>query len=117
MLLSYKADINRKDGASGRTAMHGAAIWGWNDVIQFLADNGADPFIKDNGGMLPLDSALGKAGGFGRQGATTVRTETADLIRKIMAAKQPQAVTVVGQNARNRLCLCCSGVKLSQNPR
>jgi uncharacterized protein len=98
VLLAYKADINRKDSASGRTAMHGAAIWGWNDVIQFLADNGADPFIKDNGGMLPLDSALGKAGGFGRQGVTTVRPETADLIRKIMAARQPQPEPPVGQN-------------------
>ena len=98
VLLTYKADINRKDGANGRTAMHGAAIWGWNDVIQFLADNGADPFIKDSGGMLPLDSALGKAGGFGRQGVTTVRPETADLIRKIMAAKQAQTPQV-GQNA------------------
>jgi uncharacterized protein len=98
VLLAYKADINRKDATVGRTAMHGAAIWGWNDVIQFLADNGADPFIKDNGGMLPLDSALGKAGGFGRQGATTVRPETADLIRKIMAVRQQQAAPTVGQS-------------------
>jgi ankyrin repeat protein len=99
VLLTYKADINRKDTATGRTAMHGAAIWGWNDVIQFLADHGADPFIKDSGGMLPLDSALGKAGGFGRQGATTVRPETADLIRKLMAASQGQAAAQAGQSA------------------
>lgn len=88
LLLAHKADINRKDGATGRTALHGAAIWGWNEVIQFLADNGADLFAKDNGGMLPLDSALGKAGGFGRQGVTTVRPETAALIEKLMAAKR-----------------------------
>jgi uncharacterized protein len=100
VLLAYKADINSRDLANGRTALHGAAIWGWNDVIQFLADNGADLFAKDNGGMLPLDSALGKAGGFGRQGATTVRPETADLIRKLMAAKRPVAPAAqVGQNA------------------
>ena len=89
LLLAKRADINRKDSATGRTALHGAAIWGWNEVIQFLADNGADLFARDNGGMLPLDSALGKAGGFGRQGATTVRPETAELIRKLMAAKDP----------------------------
>jgi ankyrin repeat protein len=86
LLLAYKADINTKDTTNGRTALHGAAIWGWNDVIKFLADNGADLFAKDNAGMLPLDSALGKAGGFGRQNATTVRPETADLIRKLMAS-------------------------------
>src|SRR5690606_13927336 len=91
VLLAYKADINAQDRTNGRTALHGAAIWGWNEVIQFLADNGADPFIKDRGGMLALDSALGKAGGFGRQGATTVRPETAELIRKLMAAKESMA--------------------------
>ena len=93
------ADINRRDGAFSRTALHGAAIWGWNDVIQFLADHGADLFAKDKDGMLPLDSALGKAGGFGRQNATTVRPETADLIRRLMAARQPQGAPQVGQNA------------------
>jgi ankyrin repeat protein len=96
LLLAYKADINRRDAAVGRTALHGAAIWGWNDVIQFLADQGADVFAKDNGGMLPLDSALGKAGGFGRQGATTVRPETADLIRSIMASKGGMPVAETG---------------------
>jgi uncharacterized protein len=99
LLLAYKADINSRDAANGRTAVHGAAIWGWNDVIQFLADHGADLFIKDNGGMLALDSALGKAGGFGRQGVTTVRPETADLIRKLMAAKTPPQAVKVGQVA------------------
>ena len=100
LLLAFKADINRRDAAFSRTALHGAAIWGWNDVIQFLADNGADLFAKDKDGMLPLDSALGKAGGFGRQNATTVRPETADLIRKLMAARQAQPpASQVGQNA------------------
>jgi ankyrin repeat protein len=98
LLLAYKADINTKDAAAGRTALHGAAIWGWNEVIQFLADNGADLHAKDNAGMLPLDSALGKAGGFGRQNATTVRPETADLIRKLMAAHPQGAASQVGRN-------------------
>jgi ankyrin repeat protein len=105
VLLAFKADINRRDTGAGpsggRTALHGAAIWGWNDVIQFLADNGADLFIKDGGGMLPLDSALGKAGGFGRQQVTTERPETAALIRKLMAARQAQAAAQVGQNSGN----------------
>lgn len=98
LLLARGADVNRKDATVGRTALHGAAIWGWNDVIRFLADNGADLFAKDNDGMLPLDSALGKAGGFGRQNATTVRPETADLIRQLMAARQESAPRMqVGQ--------------------
>ncbi|MEJ0099508.1 MAG: ankyrin repeat domain-containing protein [Pseudomonadota bacterium] len=99
VLLAFKGDINRHATDTGRTALHGAAMWGWNDVVQFLVDNGADLFAKDNGGMLPLDSALGKAGGFGRQNAVNVRPETADLIRKLMTAKQPQSVPPVAQNA------------------
>jgi uncharacterized protein len=98
LLLAHKADINSKDSFVGRTALHGAAIWGWNDVIQFLADHGADLYAKDNGGMSPLDSALGKAGGFGRQNATTVRPETADLIRKLMAARPQPPASQLGQN-------------------
>jgi ankyrin repeat protein len=99
VLLAHKADINRKDTGTGRTALHGAAMWGWNDVVQFLADNGADLFAKDNGGKLPLDSALGTAGGFGRQQVANPRPETAELIRKLMAAKQPPAAPTLGQNA------------------
>ena len=73
-------------------------MWGWNNVVQFLADNGADLFAKDNGGKLPLDSALGTAGGFGRQQVSNPRPDTAELIRKLMAARQPQAAPAVGQN-------------------
>jgi uncharacterized protein len=101
VLLAFKADINRKDSGNGRTALHGAAMWGWNDVVQFLVDNGADLFAKDNGGKVPLDSALGTAGGFGRQQVSNPRPETAELIRKLMAAKQPPATPAVGQNAAN----------------
>jgi ankyrin repeat protein len=99
VLLAFKADINRKDSGVGRTALHGAAMWGWNDVVQFLVDRGADLFAKDNGGKLPLDSALGTAGGFGRQQVSNPRPETAELIRKLMAGKQPQGpASQVGQN-------------------
>jgi len=94
VLLAHHADINLRDTSVGRTALHGAAMWGWNDVVQFLVDNGADLFAKDNGGKLPLDSALGTAGGFGRQQVSNPRPETAELIRKLMAAKQPQTAAV-----------------------
>jgi ankyrin repeat protein len=94
VLLDFKADINGRDASTGRTALHGAAMWGWNDVVQFLVDNGADLFAKDSGGKLPLDSALGTAGGFGRQQVSNPRPETAELIRKLMAAKQPQSAAL-----------------------
>jgi ankyrin repeat protein len=96
VLLAFKADINGRDASTGRTALHGAAMWGWNDVVQFLVDNGADLYAKDSGGKLPLDSALGTAGGFGRQQVSNPRPETAELIRKLMASRQPQSAALAG---------------------
>ena len=40
ILLDAGAEINAVDG-SGQTAMHGAAFWGWSQMVQFLADRGA----------------------------------------------------------------------------
>src|SRR4051812_46559575 len=55
LLLAAGADINAKDGTRGLTALHEAARWGWNDVVQFLVDRGANLDAKDNRGMTPVD--------------------------------------------------------------
>ena len=83
LFLDRGLDINAPDN-NGRTALHGAALQGYNDVIKFLAAKGASFTAKDNKGYTPLDVALGKAGGFGFSGAEGVhREETAALIRKL----------------------------------
>jgi ankyrin repeat protein len=72
---------------SGQTALHGAALWGWNDVIKALVAHKADINATDAKGNTPLDSALGKAGGHGRGGARIeVHEQTAALIRELAAA-------------------------------
>ena len=48
----------------GRTALHGAAYYGLNDVVQFLVDNGADLEAKDIHGQTALSIALGDPDGF-----------------------------------------------------
>ena len=49
--------------------------------------HGAALDAKDQDGFLPLDMALGKAGGFGFSGAeSVVREETATLLRQLMSA-------------------------------
>jgi len=42
----------------GRTAAHGAALWGLTDVVRFLQANGARLDAMDKRGFTPLDTAL-----------------------------------------------------------
>jgi len=87
LLLAAGADINAKDGTRGLTPLHEAARWGWNDVVRFLVEHGADLQAKDNRGLTPVDSALGKAGGNSRGGQRIdVHEDTAALLRQLMAA-------------------------------
>jgi ankyrin repeat protein len=83
LLLAAGTDINGAD-TQGRTAMHGAALWGMTDVIRFLHQNGADVNAKDKRGLTPLDTALGLSGGFGFDGRSGVaHEETAKAIREM----------------------------------
>jgi uncharacterized protein len=95
LLLAAGADINAKDGTRGLTPLHEAARWGWNDVVRFLVDHGADLQAKDNRGMTPVDSAMGKAGGNSRGGQRIdVHEDTAALLQQLMAGagvKRPAA--------------------------
>ncbi|HEU4620410.1 MAG TPA: ankyrin repeat domain-containing protein [Gammaproteobacteria bacterium] len=88
LLLGQGLDINATD-RQGRTALHGAALQGYDDVVKFLADNGARLDVKDSKGFTPLDTALGLAGGFGFAGKEgVVHESTAALLRDLMG-KQP----------------------------
>jgi ankyrin repeat protein len=89
LLLKAGGELNAKENNRGLTPLHEAARWGWNDVVKYLVDHGADLNAKDNRGMTPVDSAMGKAGGNSRGGARIdIHQDTADLIKKLMAAKQ-----------------------------
>jgi ankyrin repeat protein len=77
LLLAAGTEVNASDAASGQTALHGAAAWGWNDVVAFLVDRGADINARDDRGLTPLDAAMGRTG---RRGPGEVRAETAALI-------------------------------------
>jgi ankyrin repeat protein len=58
-LLAGGANVDAADH-HGRTALHGAAAWGWTEVVKFLIERGADPAARDRDGMSALDAALGK---------------------------------------------------------
>ena len=84
LLLANGADIDQGDRI-GRTALHGAASWGWNEAVQILAESGADLTIEDVNGLTPLDYSMGqRSGGFGRGGGGAVREETAQLIQSLI---------------------------------
>jgi hypothetical protein len=92
LLLARGLDINAAD-KRGRTALHGAALQGYDDVVRFLAEHGARLDVKDKQGFTPLDTALGLAGGFGFAGKdSVVHKSTAALLQALMAAQQHKTV-------------------------
>jgi ankyrin repeat protein len=83
LLLSAGVDVNAVDGV-GRTALHGAAMWGLDQVVKCLAERGAKLDVKDKRGFTPLDAAEGKAGGLGFDAATgDPHPTTAALLRQL----------------------------------
>jgi uncharacterized protein len=85
LLLKAGGEINVSESQRGQTPLHGAAFWGWNDVVRFLVDHGAKLDAKDARGMTPVDSALGKAGGNSRGGQRIdVHKDTAELLQSLM---------------------------------
>jgi ankyrin repeat protein len=87
ILLKAGADINRR-ASNGQTAMHGAALKGWNSTIRFLAENGAELEPKDRDGKTPLDFASGKykpAFGGGVNAPPSSFPETAKLLKDLIA--------------------------------
>jgi ankyrin repeat protein len=106
LLMAAGASINAADG-QGRTAAHGAALWGLTEVIRFLHQNGVDLTRKDSRGLTPLQTALGQAGGFGFGGrAGVVREETARVIAELtgenLQAARARAATPAAAPQRGR---------------
>ncbi len=87
LCLKAGADINAQDNR-GQTILYGAASWGYDKVIQYLADHGAKLDLKDKQGKTALDAAMGDAGrGGGFDGSRKdVHESTANLLRRLMGA-------------------------------
>src|SRR5260221_4255543 len=82
--LEAGVDINAVDGR-GQTALYGAALQGYDDVVKFLLSKGAKTDIKDQRGFTALDAAEGKAGGFGfGGGSANPHPSTAKILRDAM---------------------------------
>ncbi len=91
LFLAAGVDINAVDNR-GQSALHGAAYRGWDDVVKYLVAQHADLYLKDKRGFVPLDTALGRSDGHGRNHAQFVdHAETAALLRQLMASKPKTA--------------------------
>jgi ankyrin repeat protein len=83
--LEAGADVNAAD-TTGRTALHGAAQKGYDQVVTFLTERGGKLDAKDRRGLTPLDAAMGALGNGGFDGSRVdVHESTARLIRELMA--------------------------------
>jgi len=88
--VALGGDVKATD-AAGNTALHGAAPLGFDTVVQFLVDSGADVNAKNRRGVTPLGALTGS----GRRGyrdtdAVTGHTEfptTRALLRKLGAVE------------------------------
>lgn len=85
LLVARNVDVNAVND-NGQTAMH-FAVRVSDDIVRYLAANGAKLEVKDKQGRTPLDAALGM-GVRGRAGGPVERREaTAELLRQLMTAK------------------------------
>jgi ankyrin repeat protein len=86
LCLKAGVDVNAVD-SRGETALHGAASKGYDQVIKYLAEHGANLNLKDKQGKTALDAAIGNAGGGGGFDGSRkdVHESTAKLLRQLMA--------------------------------
>ena len=59
LAVELGGDVNQPIDDDGRTPLHAAAYLGWNEMIRFLAEQGADLDAIDKYGQTPLSIALG----------------------------------------------------------
>jgi ankyrin repeat protein len=89
--LNLGGDVNAVNQA-GDTALHGAASLGYDRVVQFLADKGAQLNVKNARGQTPL-AALTRgrgqpaAAGAANPSGKIAHPSTADLLRKLGAVE------------------------------
>jgi ankyrin repeat protein len=73
--------INGTAGQFAQAPLHGAAFWGWNRVVEYLLQKGAEINLADSRGYTAVDYAMGRAGGNSRGGQRIdVHKDTADLL-------------------------------------
>ncbi|MEO8465671.1 MAG: ankyrin repeat domain-containing protein, partial [Gammaproteobacteria bacterium] len=94
LLLDGGAEIDKRTlgtraaaRSPGRTALYGAAFWGWSDVVDYLVTRGAKIDVADRTGLTPVDAAMGRAGGHGRGSTIEVYEKTSAKLTELCKQK------------------------------
>jgi hypothetical protein len=87
LLKAAGADPNAR-GVDGDTAVHGAAIKGFNEVIKLLAGYGVSLDLADKDGMTPIDYALARYPATYLESKSAPREATAKVLRDLGATKE-----------------------------
>jgi ankyrin repeat protein len=81
LMFKSGGPLNGPAGQFAQVPLHGAAFWGWNYVVEYLLQKGAEINLADNRGYTAVDYAMGRAGGNSRGGQRIdVHKDTADLL-------------------------------------
>jgi ankyrin repeat protein len=84
-----------------RTALHGAAMKGFNSIVSFLVAHGADLYAKDANGRTPLDLAMGDYNEPFLRQAAEPHQETVTLLKTLMAANAGGAAPAAAEAGGN----------------
>jgi uncharacterized protein len=86
VLIAAGANVNAVDDA-GETPLHFGAQAS-DDIVKYLAEKGATLDVKDKKGRTPVEMALGVGLHGHAGGPPTVRENTANLLRELIAANE-----------------------------
>jgi ankyrin repeat protein len=81
------------------TALHSAALRGWNEIVKKLIADGAQVDVKDGNGLTAIDFAMARIPKGFNERQPEIRTETAALLKSLGAkvenpdVKFPAALT------------------------
>ncbi len=98
LLRAAGADVNARTHFN-ETALHSAALRGWNELVKRLVADGAELDVEDRNGLTAIDFAMGRIPKGFNERQPEVRTGTASLLESLGAkvehpdAKWPAALT------------------------
>jgi uncharacterized protein len=98
LLRGAGADVNARTHFN-ETALHSAALRGWDELVKRLVADGAQLDVADGNGLTAIDFAMGRIPKGFNERQPEVRTQTAALLKSLGAqaenpnAKWPAALT------------------------